>query len=484
MTPTAPQVTLELALPAEDITALRHHLAAATDGTPGTSFGRARAITLEWHDDEAGSLAARGLAVVQWRQGRASGWRAEPLDPALPPGASPPAWAEAENAAALQGVALPAGLRPVQRWSGRLRAGLAAGVSLRLAEGRFTDGKAAARLTLAGPVAEVTALAVSLARAFRLDVPLQGLAGEALAQAGLAVPARRLGAPDLPRGLGPGAAFAHAAGHLLGVLLHHAPAAAAGQTGEPVHQMRVALRRMRALASVFDAAVACAEMDALRPELKALAGALGPARDWDVFLGGTGQQVLAAFPEEGEVASLMQAASAQREVAYAALGVLLAGPELRCLAIRVAAVALGRPWEGPAGTPRPALDEFGAIVLSKRLKRVTRKTGSFETQPEAELHVLRLRAKRLRYAAEVFAPLFPGRDTQRFLRRLAALQEALGHLNDGAVAAGLMRLLADQGGAGLAGGMVRGFVAGRAGGTRQEIARAWKRLRKATPFWL
>lgn len=483
MTPNPAQVTLELTLPAEDIAALRRRLATIMDGPRRALLGRARPLSLEWHDDPSGSLAARGIAVAQWRQGKASGWRAEALDAALPPGAPPPALSEAPAAEALEGLDLPPGLRPVQRWVGRLRMGDAAGVTLRLAEGRFEDGGTAARLTLSGPVAEVTALALSLAGPIRLGVPLQGLAGEALAHAGLAVPPRRLGAPDLPRGLGTGEAFAQAAGHLLGVLLHHAPAAAAGQTGEPVHQMRVALRRMRALASVFDAAVACPEMDALRPELKAMAGALGPARDWDVFLAGTGQRVLAAFPEEPELAALMQAASAQRAAAYAVLATLLAGPALRCLSIRVAAIAIGRPWEALAGAPVPALDAYGAVVLSKRLRRVTRKTGSFDTQPETALHALRLRAKRLRYAAEVFAPLFPGRDTQRFLRRLAALQEALGHLNDGAVAGGLMHQLAEHGGTGLAGGMVRGFVAGRAGETRQAIARAWKRLRKAPPFW-
>ena len=119
----------------------------------------------------------------------------------------------------------------------------------------------------------------------------------------------------------------------------------------------------------------------------------------------------------------------------------------------------------------------------QRLRQVARRAKGMASQPDAALHEVRLKAKRLRYAAEVFAPLFPGREAPRFLRRLAALQEALGHLNDNAVAAGLMQALAEHGGGGLAGGLVRGFVAGQAGQTRQAATRAWKRLRKAGPFW-
>jgi CHAD domain-containing protein len=474
---TQPQatVTLELTLPVEDIAALRRRL--------GGGLGRARALALEWHDDGEGRLAQGGVALLAWREGRLAGWRAERLDPAAVPGAAAAVLAEAGAADDLRGVEVPQGTMPVQSLAGRVRSGLVGDVMLRLVEGRLQDEAPVARLALTGPAAEVSELALALAAELRLAVPARGLAAEALSRAGVPVPARRLGAPDLPTGLAPGAAFAHAAGHLLGVLLHHAPAAAAGQVGEPVHQMRVALRRLRALASVFGDAVACPELDEVRPALKALAGALGPARDWDVFLGGTGRRVAAAFPQEAEVAALLEAAAARRAEAYAALATLLAGPELRCLGVRVAVLALARPWDGVVASPPDDTAAFGAAVLARRLRRVARLAGRFDEQPEAALHEMRLKAKRLRYAAEVFAPLFPGREAARFLRRLAALQEALGHLNDGAVATALMQALEPHGGAGLAGGLVRGFVAGRAGETRQEIAQAWKRLRKAGPFW-
>ena len=50
-----------------------------------------------------------------------------------------------------------------------------------------------------------------------------------------------------------------------------------------IHQMRVALRRMRAALAMFKRALPCSEFDLLREEAKQIASALGPARDCDVF---------------------------------------------------------------------------------------------------------------------------------------------------------------------------------------------------------
>jgi triphosphatase len=86
--------------------------------------------------------------------------------------------------------------------------------------------------------------------------------------------------------------------------------------------------------------------------------------------------------------------------------------------------------------------------------------------------------------AEVFAPLFPGKATRRFLRRLSVLQDRLGVLNDGAVADRLLaEIHATKGARAHAGGLVRGFLAARAGDARGRIARAWQRFGRLEPFW-
>ena len=61
------------------------------------------------------------------------------------------------------------------------------------------------------------------------------------------------------------------------------------------------------------------------------------------------------------------------------------------------------------------------------------------------------------------------------------LQERLGHLNDGAVAATLM---AEVGAArSYAGGVVSGFVAAQSAGSRLRIGRTWRKFHRMDPFW-
>jgi CHAD domain-containing protein len=96
---------------------------------------------------------------------------------------------------------------------------------------------------------------------------------------------------------------------------------------------------------------------------------------------------------------------------------------------------------------------------------------------------LRLEAKRLRYAAELFAPLWGGKAARRFLKRLSALQEALGTVNDAAVARGLLAALDGGGAPAWAAGAVEGFAAARVGPARQSALSRWDDLVAAKAFW-
>jgi len=130
------------------------------------------------------------------------------------------------------------------------------------------------------------------------------------------------------------------------------------------------------------------------------------------------------------------------------------------------------------------LEAFAGRALARRLHRLAAAGEAIEHLDAEALHAIRLRAKRMRYVAEVFAPLYAGKATRRFLRRLARLQDRLGQLNDSAVADGLLAELGT--GAGWrahAAGLVRGFLAARSGGARGRIARAWVRFHRLEPFW-
>lgn len=347
-----------------------------------------------------------------------------------------------------------------------------------------------ARLTLEGPARPVLAAMQALAEAAPLLPPRAALAeqGRALAR-GEALRPRRLGPPRLDPDLDIEAALALALGHLTEVLLWHAPAAIAGTTPEGVHQIRVAIRRLRSLLKVFRSACDGAALREFDAGLKALATLLGPARDWDVWLGGQGAELAAALPEEPRLPPLLAAAGKAREAAYAALRPALEGAPLRRLAWQAVALIETRPWRDepdPEAEARRAegLPDFAARVLDRRWRRIAEAGAEIEALPDAEFHALRIEAKRLRYAAELFAPLWGRRKAKRFLARLADVQEEFGLANDAVVARALMaRLAAGRPALAWASGAAEGWALARARRVRRRAQRAWEALLAEETFW-
>jgi CHAD domain-containing protein len=459
----------------------------------GATVRRPAPIRLAWHDTADFALAADGLALLERRQARRTAWRLErPAGDFPAPGAPLPGLAEAPQPQAL-GHALPAGLRPAVAFLGTTRTLIAGEVELTVLAGRLVAGpteRPCCRALLAGPAAAVAALAGRLAEESGARVSGVPLAAEAIALAGGGPPK----APGMPalNDRPVGEAFALLVAGLTAILLHLAPQAGP-HAAEPVHQMRVTMRRLRSAVKLFNRAVRCPELAECASGLRGLVAMLGPARDWDVFTAGTGRAVTAAFPDDAAITAMARAAERRRVAAYAALAGYLQGAEFRRLGIALALLAITRPWAGPAAAEpddvvlrrtdllATPLAAFAAHALGRRWRPLEATGHAIATLPPEDLHALRLNCKRLRYAAEFFAPLFPGHGARRFIRRVTELQDRLGHLNDGAVAAALMGEL------GLnrryAGGVVRGYVAAHAGGTRAHIGATWRRLHRAEPFW-
>jgi triphosphatase len=461
-----------------------------------TGKARSRAIRIVWHDSADRALALHGLTLAEQRPG----WRLERLVPdaqAWPPGLPPPVLAAGRDPNAL-GHPLPAPLVPIAAFDGRSFSLALEGdlgpVTLTLLNGAVhsvTGEHRISRVRLDGTARAVQTVAMALAGELRLAVPDASLAAQSLAIAtAVPAPARRLGAPELSAGLAVGAAFSHVVGHLTDVILHFAPSAAEGQEGpEPVHQMRVAVRRLRSAIKVFSRAVRCPAVEAVDGGLKALASKLAPTRDWDVFVTETAAAVTRAFPTEQRLQRLLAAAERRRRACHEALRAFLSGAEFRCLGIELACLAGSQEWQATLGEPESAeldvpLDEFAARVLDRRLKKLEQVDGDLAELEPAELHAIRLRAKRLRYAAEIFAPLHPGKPASRFIHRLSTLQNRLGALNDAAVAAGLLGELAGSGGGhAFATGLILGFAGAHAGQAREQMNKAWRKFHRSPAFW-
>ncbi len=449
--------------------------------------GGSKQVNLVWHDSPDGELRSQSLCLAR----AAATWRLERLAPRAGldwPASSPAPIIGEATAPALLDAAIPFDTAPIAAFQGRRHVYQAQAAQLGVLCGTLRgvlEQRPACRLSLTGPAAGLTGFALDLAGPLRLSVPRGSLAAEAAAVAQSATaPPRHLGSPQALPGRSVSDSIAQIIGHLLDALLHWADRCDAEAPPDPVHQARVASRRLRSALSIFKHVAACPELAALAPALKDCAARLGAARDWDVFLGGAGARVAASLPDDPRCAAMLRAGRRRRAQAYAELRTFLASPAFRQLELSLACAASLRPWDGMAEQAPLQQDTalFAAKLLARRLKRVRHAGRGLADLPIAALHELRKDCKRLRYAAEFFATLFPHRGAKRFLHHLADLQEALGLLNDAAATSGLMSQLG-RAGRGYAAGVVEGFAAAAAGSARDGVGRTWKRFRAAEPFW-
>ena len=96
---------------------------------------------------------------------------------------------------------------------------------------------------------------------------------------------------------------------------------------------------------------------------------------------------------------------------------------------------------------------------------------------DVELHTVRIRAKRVRYAAEAVAPIV-GKPARKFAEAAAELQGILGEHNDAVVAGSWLRTWAAgrrSGDAAFAAGMLAGIERAAADDARRRWRKVWKR---------
>lgn len=268
---------------------------------------------------------------------------------------------------------------------------------------------------------------------------------------------------------------------------------------EAIHQMRVALRRLRSAITLFRPLCGGAAAEVLRAEVKRITQELGDARDLDVFLAEILGPVRAALPQEQALDALAHEVEHRRDAGYARALDAVNAPEFTRMVLDVAAWAEGGDWLRPqtldqrAALDRP-LGEMAAEILTTRRKKVLKRGRHFATLAPAERHRVRIEIKKLRYAIDFFKPLYGKKEVRTFAKAMAGLQDELGRLNDVAVAHDLLYVLAASGEAPPPDGLdprARAFAAGLVSGWHQagvhdELDRAadtWKTFAEAEPFW-
>jgi len=260
---------------------------------------------------------------------------------------------------------------------------------------------------------------------------------------------------------------------------------------EYLHQMRVALRRLRSVFSTFAPLFPAAVLAPPVAETRWLARMLGPARDWDVFAAETLPPVIARYAGHAGMAAVARSAARMRQASNRSARRAVASARGQGLLLALGGWLSAETWTESLDDAqrneieRPA-PEFARTVLAAASKRVLKRGRHFGSLASSELHRLRIAAKKLRYAVDFFAPLYDGGRARDYRTPLARLQDALGAYND-AVTVTRLAARAGRGVQGAAANEARGIMLGWSAGMQEagtrHLKRIWKEFRAARPFW-
>lgn len=333
-----------------------------------------------------------------------------------------------------------------------------------------------------GPVSALFDLAQQLAEVVPLALEHRSKAerGYVLFRGGAALPVKA--APVmLTREMTAGQVFREIAGVALAQV--HANEHGVMHSADPeyLHQMRVGIRRLRSAFSLFrDVLGEGATVHATG--LRSIAGALGPARDWDVFVTETLPMVRPALAAYVAAEAFEEFCRRQQRAAR-----IKTKKSIKTISYNKSMLALGGWLAGEMNTHAAWLQPARACaaqILALRHARVLKRGRHLERRSAAELHRLRIAVKQLRYATEFFSALFSVRSMSTLRDRLAQLQDILGRINDAAAVKPLFSAaVADDREMTAAVGIVIGWCEARAAAERSALQVAWRRFRAARRPW-
>jgi triphosphatase len=261
---------------------------------------------------------------------------------------------------------------------------------------------------------------------------------------------------------------------------------------EGPHQLRVGLRRLRSVFLLFRPILACPELERLEDEARWLGAEVGRLRDLDVLGRDVVGRQMKADPDEKSLRVLADVLDRMAQAERKALRRTLASARTQEFLIDLACFIETRGWlvsQDLSQTSRLAvpLRHFASGAIEARWRKVLRRGRHLESLDIGQRHALRKELKKLRYATEFLAPVFPGGQAERLGARLRALQNVFGALNDLALAEARLQ---DPTLPALRGPQVQRAVGLVLGSGRVRADQAWLRaralwrdFRSSHPYW-
>ena len=213
-------------------------------------------------------------------------------------------------------------------------------------------------------------------------------------------------------------------------LVAHEAGTRLGEDPEELHDMRVAVRRLRAALSMFEDALPD-EFREIREDLGWLGRSLGEVRDLDVqLMTFQERRASASWSESNALGELIQVLEGSRTEARVNLIETLESERYGALLLRMESALASGAESLAVGVP---VRQFVAPILKQRYRRFKDDAEALTPESEpASFHAVRIRGKRLRYSVEFSRPIY-GKPAERLAEAVAAVQGLLGDYQDSSV---------------------------------------------------
>lgn len=205
---------------------------------------------------------------------------------------------------------------------------------------------------------------------------------------------------------------------------------------EYLHQMRLALRRLRTAFDVF--ATVISNEVSLTQELKWLTHQLNPARNWDVFVTEQLPKIQKNFAEHAGIAALINTCEILRKKHNKAAHKSIRSRRYTKLILQLNLwLEEVFKYPGRSHTLKNAVTKITLIAFMKSLltdhhQQIIDVGKEIEKLDATSLHTLRISIKKQRYTVEFFQTLFPYPEVKKYISSLSELQDILGAINDSA----------------------------------------------------
>jgi triphosphatase len=269
----------------------------------------------------------------------------------------------------------------------------------------------------------------------------------------------------------------------------------AALTGEPegIHQMRVAVRRLRSALLALKRALPIKHYRWASKESRWLAHTLGPVRNWDIFVACLVRPVADALQARPGFGGLIGATERRRHAALEQTKQAVVSKRYTESMLRLLRWFAAHGWRDQQISEQavfllaPIVD-VAPDLIERHHRKACKRSKRFDELTAAQRHRFRIALKNLHYTIEFLGSLFDKGQVRTFVKCLKSLRDDLGHANDVRVAYDLADQISEATNHNArainrAGGLVLGWHERGLADRNPKVRKHVRRFRRLDPFW-